>query len=282
MVSQTRLGLLASSNINVIQTQLNTRTVNAIITEDKMSSKKINVAKPKRSETLNHYFPVKEKQNFVGNTLTKTLANRLREESQALKDLDKAEEWIEGQTDHTECIEKVNELEKRIMDLEKKNRELLSDCKRLKKMFDDATKINLQKDVKINGILNAGANSHCGEQLMYSNFNGDFTETELKELRSIVISSSTDCKFITTCLRMVYKNDLKVLIHRTAEVPFDGKTPLTPTKKNRINKIYQSRLLYVPSSEYSARLSKLNEHLKNGIRNISRSKMVKNLLQEQL
>lgn len=57
----------------------------------------------------------------MGDSLTNTLAKGVQAESHPLKDLNKAEELKETQTDHTECIEKANELEKRIVDLEKRS-----------------------------------------------------------------------------------------------------------------------------------------------------------------
>lgn len=237
-----------------------------------MSSKKGPKLKP--SETINFYFPT-QKHDLEEDSVKKTLAKRLREESQALKVLDSAKELSNSETDHSECVKKVNELENQVAELTQKNRELLNDCKRLKRMFDEATKINLQKDMKINSMIsNEGANSRCDDQLMFAKFKGDFSDDELAELRSIRILNTADGKFVTTSLRLLYKEDLKVLIHRTAEIPVDDKTPLTPKKKDLIKNIYQERLKYAPSNEYSVRLSKFHVHLKNAIRNTVRSKLV--------
>lgn len=233
-----------------------------------MSSKKGSALK--LSGTLNYYFPSKQKRSLEEDSLGKILSKRLREESQTLN---LAEESGE-QTDHVECYRKASEQAKRIAELESKNRELLNDCKRLKKMFDEATKVNLQKDLKINSILTEKSNSRCDEPLMFANFK-EFTETEKVELRSTSILSSADCKFVTISLRMLYKENLQVLAHRTAEISFEDKTPLTPKKKETIKKAYQERLLYAPTAEYTSRLNKLNAHLKNGIRNTANSKAVK-------
>lgn len=116
------------------------------------------------------------------------------------------------------------------------------------------------------GEVSGAGNSKFDEQLMFSKFKGDFTDSELTELRSVRINKY-DSKFITTCLRMLYKENLKVLANRTVEFPSGSKTPLTPKKKNLIKAIYQERLLLVPPNEYPIRYSKLNIHLKNAIRN---------------
>lgn len=230
--------------------------------------------KPRPSETINHYFP-KLKRNAEEISVEKTLAKRLRDESQLLKDLDSAKELSNIQSDHTECDKKVMELERQVVDLTNKNREILNDCKRLKKMFDEATKINLQKDMKINKMISKGGeNSKKGERLMFYKYKSDFTDSELTVLRSIRFLNKDDSTFIATCLRILYKEDLKVLKHRTAEMPFDGKTPITPKKKDLIKNIYQERLAYVSPDEYSFRYNKFNIHLKNAIHNTIHSKLI--------
>lgn len=73
---------------------------------------------------------------------------------------------------------------------------------------------------------------------------------------------------------MLYKGNLQLLALRTAEIPFEDKTPLTPKKGNH-QKAYQERLLYAPTAEYKSRLNKMNAHLKNGTRITANSKAAK-------
>lgn len=238
-----------------------------------MSSKK----KVHPKEKINHFFS-KVKRPIEENSPTNLLAKRLRQEIEAVNTLEtETPKKIEVEPDHLECLKKIKELETIIQNLTTKNRDLEAqnnvlqkDCKQLKKLFNESNKMNLQKDMKINSILIDKKTGPAAEQSMFKSFQNILTETELKELRSISISTSSDSKFITSCLRMLYKQDHSVLASRTAEFTTNDKKPITPSKKETIEKIFKERLLYAPSEEYSARLKKLNELLKWGIRNTTR------------
>lgn len=239
-----------------------------------MSSKK----KVHPKEKINHFFS-KVKRPIEENSPTNFLAKRLRQEIEAVNILEKeTHKEIEDEPNHLECSKKLKELEAIIQNLTTKNRDLVAqnnvlqkDCKQLRKLFNESNKMNLQKDIKINSILIDKNTGPAAEQSMFKSFQGIFTETELRDLRSIPISTTSDSKFITSCLRMLYKQDLSVLASRTAEFATNNKKPITPSKKQTIEKIFKERLLYAPSEEYSGRLKKLNEFLKWGIRNTTKT-----------
>lgn len=217
------------------------------------------------SSKINYYFPTIPKRHLENSPLESTLAKRLREESQALKKSDLENGSHTKETDHTECMKKINALEEQIVELTKKNQLLTKDCKRLKKLFDDAAKMNLHKDIKMKDILSAQSNS-IEQPLMFASFK-DLSGPELTALRSIPSLQTADSKFVTKCLRIAYRNDIHLLAQRTAKNETEGKQPISPEKKDFIRKMYEERLLYIPTEQYSTRSKNLNEHLKNGIRN---------------
>lgn len=251
-----------------------------------MSTKKVIQPKGK----INFYFS-KAKRSREETPAANFFAKRLRRECEILSNsqVEKDDEHFEHLSeDHSECVKKIKQLQKQVEDLSTKNRDLeirnntlQKDCKHLKKLFDESNKINLQKDIRINSILNEKSNSE-ESQSMFNNFKIYFTDNELRDLRSIQIRSPGDSTFIINCLRMLYKQNLQMLAYRTAEISLENKQPITPSKKKIISNIYKERLLYVPSSEFQWRLKKLNAHIKSGIRNIVRSKTYIETTDEQV
>lgn len=179
--------------------------------------------------------------------------------------------------DHTDCNKKIEQLQNELKELKKTNVELLSDNKRLKKLFDQSTKINLHKDLKINNIVSDTQNSLISHgKSTFSLFESTFLLTELQALRSISINRTGDSTFVLTSMRFLYKDNLNLLKSRTSTKPTETKQPITPSKKDIVTKIFRERLLVLGlcPSDFNTRFAKLNDHIKTALKNLSKKKMI--------
>lgn len=112
---------------------------------------------------------------------------------------------------------------------------------------------------------------------LYIDFKDDFDENELAKLRSIDGSKKSDSTFIRYCLQYMYKNEMSRL--KTISVTGRNRTgqqkiPMSPTKSNILNKIFNERLSAqgLVDSEEIQRKSRLNIHIGHAIGHSARSK----------
>lgn len=205
------------------------------------------------------------------------LRKRLRDEKNSLPTSHLEENVVEKRCECKENVEKIGleleELKKKYLLLEEKNRSLVSDCRTLKKLLNESTKINLQKDIQIQKISSEKYSDSSNEGL-FVQFQGKFSEDTLKKLRSLGVNAGADSGFILKCVEFLYGDDLEKLKNRTASIPTNSKTPFTPEKQKIITEIYKERLLNlnISATEYNYRSSKRNDHVKNAINNLTRNK----------
>lgn len=220
------------------------------------------------------YFPIQKRPNEISskNFLNKRLKQENSENGQISYE----------HSDCENCSQKdieINDLKKKISDLEKQNVELRNDNKQLKYMYNKSNAVNLDKDIKIDLLVKEKAQKDgkneatIDNNVLFKNFEHSFNERELAQLRSIPNVKSRDSSFILQVLRFIYKNDLSILNLRTASSNVTNKKPITPQKKNIIENIFWERLdsLKLNVIECDLRKAKLNEFIINGISNIRKS-----------
>lgn len=238
----------------------------------KMKEKKIN----KSSDTkINHYFPQKKTKSELQNRAI-FLKNRLQLES------DSNSEVNEPNTNSRciDCEQKIKSLElelelakKKIVELEKKNKDVRDDCKKLKKMYTASIEINLHKDLQINELSKQPGN-------LYSTFSKDLSVKALDSLRKIPSGKKNDSTTVKECLYHLHKNNLSILSKRGVfDRPEKNIKAISPLKKEIIKNLLIERVKSetVSSEEITIRSQKLDDHIRNGINNIVRSAEFKKL-----
>lgn len=167
----------------------------------------------------------------------------------------------------------IKELKNKIKNYEKVNSELLHDNKSLKHIINKCTKVNLEKDLKIEQLTTNQRENSANNITIYNSYQHIFSTSELTTLRSVPFTSSKDSTFILQILRLLYKDDLHALNSRTASSKTPDKNPISPEKKDIINGLYNERLscLKLNAFDFDKRKSKLNELTMTGIHNIRKS-----------
>lgn len=239
-----------------------------------MSSQKKEKQKQKSNSTILTFFqPRKSDINFgAKNDFIQNKLNQSKEQT-------------------VQCVEEDNVEIKRLKEElahEKQKREKSEhDLKRAKQMLIEASRINLQKDVKIcelNNTKNALNVTHSNNvssvensQNEFEEFSSNFTRDELKKLRSVNSGSGADYKFIRIILTSLYKDE-KTLLQRTPTgKKYNNiiKKAITPPKKELINLMLRKRIEIEGAAEFDQRLSRLDYLIGQVIQNFKKKEKLK-------
>lgn len=194
------------------------------------------------------------------------------------------------------CVNEKSNLKKKINDMKKKNNQIEIAIKTCATIIEKKkTEIDiLQKTLKSTEFNLIGTKEPAekviepkekkskviqaeGSQLSFTKFFEYFNELELAEIRSIGCSPREDSKFITLCLKAIYKGRLECLKNKSVSgrgrTKNESKEKLTPSKMPIIQEMFTERINIVTNidSERSNRLKVLNKLIKDGISNINRS-----------
>lgn len=103
----------------------------------------------------------------------------------------------------------------------------------------------------------------------FSAFSNEFNVDQLSELRSIGAIKSKDPTFVTVALKFLYDGRHVDLKGKTVTGRY-GRNPITPSKRTTLEKLFTERIhsLTNDDGERAHRQSRLNKHIKDGIRNI--------------
>lgn len=234
-------------------------------------------AKNSDKNDLTNYFATKKRP--ADTSSDEFLNKRLREEKERLNShpTDTQQEHSKSKKPKScqDCKKKDSELEKlkkTFNDLQKVNTGLVKDNKSLKHLLSKCTKVNLEKDLKIEKLTHQREESDVSP-MIFGKYEDIFEDKELTTLRSIPFTKSKDSSFILQVIRLLYKNNLDALKSRTTASKTADKSPITPEKKAVIKDLYDERLnsLKLNDFELSTRKSKLNEYTMTGITNIRKS-----------
>lgn len=208
-----------------------------------------------------------------------------------------AEENAQSETGNVEYVdvdvENVDFYKEKVVDLEIENEKLKTenlklkkDNQDLKKLFNKSNQVNLQKDLLIaqlkqqidenssNSASNISSSSQKNRQkILFTQFEDKIDIAELVKLRSINDKREKDCTFVLQCLRILYKNNERLLCERTAAKNTSSKRELSPEKKSVISELFYERLsaINLNPNEEQERRSKLRSLIASGIHNIANS-----------
>lgn len=230
------------------------------------------IAKANEKDTINYYFPQKK-------------VNEKKSREDFLKDrLNDLQDSKEEKK--CECYEKLQQIEieleiarKKIEQLELLNSELKMDCKQLKKMYVASNEVNLHKDIKIEKL----EKHSCPEedQKIFSKFAINFDESTLSNFRKITPGKSHDSTIVNKCICSLYEHNILELL-KIGVTNKNGKKVISPQKKKVISEVLTERVQFeeTTTEEFNQRIAttKINEHIRYGIKNIVQSKFFKDLL----
>lgn len=229
----------------------------------------------KSKQSINHYFPKKRlaetqsRSEFLEGKICGLDINDTTSLSS---------EALNSPIDHSECQKTIKKLESELnialnknIALEKTNKDLRDDCKKLKKMFGASTEINLHKDLKI-GQLEKLYNASSAE--LFSQFLGIFSQEDLLDLRKTPPGKRSDSTIVNKCILFLYKRNIEEIACLTVKEKSKVKKVISPSKKTVISQILNDRLQSesITTLEFSERFANVNEHIRNAINNIARSK----------
>lgn len=224
-------------------------------------------------------------------------AERLREEI-SLVDKDQSEgesvnnEEVAGRKnadddsiENSELKEKIDILERENSALktdnellQKKSEKLLKDNQALKKLLDAAKNLNLYKDMHIHQLKlklseNPAHVAGAEPSILFEKFQSNFSEPELKNLRSIGKGQRRDTAFIMQCIHYLYGGNSGRISKKCAGSKiYKQKTPITPEKKMIMEAMLTERVESEGIDEATAmdRCGRFNRLIGDGIHNITK------------
>lgn len=175
--------------------------------------------------------------------------------------------------DASELKKKLDEANKKIIDLNKIVAKQNTDIKLLKHSLNASNRLCVSKDLKIerlfkekNGLVGKAAK----QIVIFKRFEEKIDSSVLKELRSVPTGQSYDSGFILKLIRHLYAKNISVLLTRNATGK--TKTAITPYKKNIIQDILRERVITEKEDEVRVQLrtARVGILINDAIRNIVR------------
>lgn len=184
----------------------------------------------------------------------------------------------------TGCVEKLAEIEewKKKYDLE------VQQHKEYKRLYLNSTVQFSELHSKYNDLVKTtAALPKIPDGVATASSEDIFTANEVKYLQCMPLEKKTDCTFILSALKFVYKTDLTVLATKTLkgtseriEVTSSGehirhpaKDPMTPSKVSRIKSLFIERIAKceISSPDFADRMKDayVNKLFAAGIRNLA-------------
>lgn len=251
-----------------------------------MNSKSKKIKKDQKQPKIDSY--------LVEKSIGEIISKRLNEE---IEKCGKAEQEIAAQpnesgapeiaenvnSDNIAQIElmkkKIDSLENKCKELAVKNTRLMNDNSALKKLLDASKSVNMSKDIQLLRLKSANTNVSDSSSIganrlepkrttVFSNFAAHFTPEELIELNSVGKGKPQDANFIATCLKFLYKSDIKKLSTKCAGARnLKGKTTITPEKKTLMADLLAARVQSegVDETLVVTRCGRLNRIIGDGI-----------------
>lgn len=168
----------------------------------------------------------------------------------------------------------VSILKKRIKILESNLMEAKSIIRKLRD-------VNLEKDLKINQLMQAKSSTRNNSALISEQFSQYFEKSELQQINSVKFGPRNDSRFILTIMRCLYKeNERDKLQNRSAhgqKYKGESKLEISIEKKNIMKSMLVERVSYElgPKSEitsdFSDRIKRFNALVKSAIHNIMKN-----------
>lgn len=149
--------------------------------------------------------------------------------------------------------------------LKTENTEIKMELKETKKLLRTALQINLQKDLKLQQMVNQinlngiefNPNFVAGE---FDRFRKFFSDRQLSSLRGLDFDRKTDSTFLKCALEFVYKDNLSALANKTVTGKIQNvaeggilkrltlKEPITPQKVEILKEIFNERISSLPDN----------------------------------
>lgn len=160
--------------------------------------------------------------------------------------------------------------------LREQNKLLQKELKQAKVLLRKANDVNMQKDLQIAALkqqLNNNKEQVKPTTLLYEKHAHRFDAADMKKIRSIKDGQRNDSSFILTITRALYKNEENKLKNRRVTSRKYGDTSkleMSAEKKGLMSEMLRERVIdEIPNDgdEAAKRLKKLNDHIRNGLKN---------------
>lgn len=113
-------------------------------------------------------------------------------------------------------------------------------------------------------------------KMKFNSSEGQFTETQLSELRSVNSKVSGDSTFILKGIHFMYKSNLEVLAKKSLAGKAKDKEAVSPGKLQILGSMFDERLnaFEIDETEKQSRARRFRQHVHHAIVNINKRKMV--------
>lgn len=190
------------------------------------------------------------------------------------------------QCNNLDCIRKKNELKKQVGEMKKK-------CSEIEYKVRICNMVIGEKDTKIKSLKKEIETTHAESSTAvcqntppdtesFTAFSAHFSNEKLAILRSIGPDKKEDSSFVNAAVKALYLKRLDVLENKSVTGRSKGeqkKEPMTPEKRNILNRIFTERIHLVASdgNERTSRIIEINKHIKFAIININKSNRSENI-----
>lgn len=164
-------------------------------------------------------------------------------------------------------------LSKKLINIQKAQLACLKMCgkkdDRIKELRD---KIKLQKSGNSNIIpIVVGQEKSKAGKILFEKFKDDFSEDQLRTLRSNIKTSRADSTFVLNCVRFSYSDELEKLQQKSLKGRTGGKEAISPIKMRRMESLFKEYLadMELKEAERSNREKKFGRHVHSAIMNIT-------------
>lgn len=176
-------------------------------------------------------------------------------------------------------------------ELKKKLADSLKKLNETQKAIDFCLEICSYKDQKIEQLRRKAQLASCEEieqpkpiasKKTFSNFEDQFTEEQLSELRSVPSTESGDSTFVLKGVRYVYESNLSKLANKSVVGKSKDKEAITPEKLNLLKTMLDERLktAEIDDVQQQKRAKRFNQHLNRAI--INTNSLNKKMIDRQL
>lgn len=164
----------------------------------------------------------------------------------------------------------LSEEKKKNEALAKENTKLKSDLIQLRKLYNNACRNYVKKDMKIKMLETKIVPSG----LPFEKYKTTLGEKLIKKLRLLDSKRRSDSTFVNKCVQKIYEHEISKLSNKTANGMF-GKGSLTPDKKKVIEELFFERLSIeqLDEIEHEERFKRFNTLLNSSIQTIRRTKL---------
>lgn len=159
-----------------------------------------------------------------------------------------------------ECVECAEE----ILNLKRQIRAYENKCKEEKELYQQALITNLKHDITIDEL------EEKLKKTEYKQFDDRITVGTVTKMCAFSGTKEDDCKFVTSIIHDLYRENIEVLKERTCCGRSNGKKAISPEKRKIIEEAFANRIKSVDgAAATNDRMKNLNKLIKSSIEKIN-------------